>query len=219
MSDNDPISSDDTPALGTTKRSRTDVYEIIATVLLGVATVAIAWSANQSNLWGGTQDKRLAESVRVANDATDSLQLADSVRQLDQLLFIELLAEVSGPDDDFTPRAEQIVDNMSLEGADAVFAWANGEVEAPFQDEVYLDALFTEGAELEQESNVLYDEGVEANTNGDRYVLASTLMAAVLFFAGISTVLSGIRTRQALLGIATVALVGSIGYMLTLPLA
>lgn len=206
-----------TPKAAPSKKA--DIYEIIATVLLGVATIAIAWSANQSNLWSGSQDKLLAQSVRVANDATDSLQNADSVRQLDQLLFIELLGEVPDADSAFTDRAEQIVNNMSEPGAEAVALWAEGAIEAPFSDEAYLDALFSEGAELEQESNDLYDEGVQANTNGDRYVLASTLMATVLFFAGISMVLSGTRTRQALLAIASLSLVGSVIYMLTLPVA
>lgn len=207
----------DAPSSPTEKR--TDVYEIIATILLGVATVAIAWSANQSNLWSGTQDKRLAESVRVTNEATDSLQNGDTTRQLDQLLFIELLGEIEDPEAEFTERAEQIVSNMSAPGADAVIAWGDGEVDAPFEDEAYLDALFAEGEALGAESQALYDEGVQANTNGDRYVLASTLMASVLFFAGISMVLSGRRPRQALLAIASIALIGSVGYMLTLPLA
>jgi len=212
----DAPSSEPAPAESPKK---SDVYEIIATVLLGVATIAIAWSANQSNLWSGSQDKLLAESVRVANDATDSLQNADSIRQLDQLLFIELLGEVPDADSEFTERADQIVGNMSEPGFNAVDAWSAGETDAPFSDEAYLDALFSEGAELEQESDDLYDQGVQANTNGDKYVLAATLMAPVLFFAGISMVLSNRRTRQALLAIATIALVGSIGYMLTLPVA
>lgn len=59
----DAPSSEPTPS-DSSKKS--DLYEIIATVLLGMATVAIAWSANQSNLWSGSQDKLLAESVRVA---------------------------------------------------------------------------------------------------------------------------------------------------------
>ncbi len=209
--------SGDAPAGSTTKKS--DVYEIIATVLLGVATVAIAWSANQSNLWSGIQDKRLAESVRVDNDSVDAFQNADSVRQLDQLLFIELLGEVGESDAELTERAEEILNNMSPGGEEVALAWAEGEIDFPFENEAYLDDLYAEGQELKAEGDALYDEGVEANTNGDNYVLASTMMASVLFFAGISMVLGGTRTRQVLLAIATIALVGSIGYMLTLPIA
>ncbi len=209
--------SGDAPAASTTKKS--DVYEIIATVLLGVATVAIAWSANQSNLWSGIQDKRLAESVRVDNDSVDAFQNADSVRQLDQLLFIELLGEVGESDAELTERAEEILNNMSPGGEEVALAWAEGEIDFPFENEAYLDDLYAEGQELKAEGDALYDEGVEANTNGDNYVLASTMMASVLFFAGISMVLGGTRTRQVLLAIATIALVGSIGYMLTLPIA
>ncbi len=219
MTDHDAPEHDSAgaPAASTTKKS--DVYEIIATVLLGIATVAIAWSANQSNLWSGTQDKRLAESVRVDNDSVDAFQNADSVRQLDQLLFIELLGEVGESDGQLSERAEEILNNMSPGGEEVALAWAEGEIDFPFEDEAYLDDLYAEGQELKAEGDALYDEGVEANTNGDNYVLASTMMASVLFFAGISMVLGGTRTRQVLLAIASIALVGSIGYMLTLPIA
>ncbi len=216
MTDHD-ARPDTTPAPEPAKKS--DVYEIIATVLLGIATVAIAWSANQSNLWSGIQDKRLAESVRVDNDSVDAFQNADSVRQLDQLLFIELLGEVDASDTGLSERAEEILNNMSPGGEEVALAWAEGEIDFPFENEAYLDDLYAEGTELKAEGDALYDEGVEANTNGDNYVLASTMMASVLFFAGISMVLSGTRTRQVLLTIATIALVGSIGYMLTLPVA
>jgi hypothetical protein len=202
-----------------TKR-RSDVYEIIAAVLLGVATVAIAWSANQSNLWGGSQDKLLAQSVRVSNDAVDSFQNGDSIRQLDQLLFVELLIQFdTSTEDDLTEVETQIINNLSETGEEVVSLWADGGTEFPFEEDVYFDALFADGEELSAESDRLYDEAVQANTNGDNYVLASTLMATVLFFAGISMVLNSERVRRVLLGVATLSLVGSIAYMVTLPIA
>ena len=167
-----------------TKR-RFDVYEIIAAVLLGVATVAIAWSANQSNLWGGSQDKLLAQSVRVSNEAVDSFQKGDTTQQLDQLLFVELLIQFDTNDEEnFTGVEEQIFNNLSEAGVAAFDLWAEERTEFPFEEDAYYDSLFAEGEELSAESDRLYDTAVQANTNGDNYVLASTLMATVLFFAG-----------------------------------
>ncbi len=201
-------------------KRRTDIYEIIATVLLAVATVAIAWSANQSNLWSGSQDKLLAQSVRVSNDSVDSLQQGDSIRQLDQLLFVELLIQFDqSEEEDITEVEQQIINNLSPVGEEVVLLWADGESEFPFEEDVYFDSLFADGQQLSDDSDALYDEAVQANTNGDRYVLGSTLMATVLFFAGISMVLNGDRVRRILLGVASVALAGSVVYMVTLPIA
>lgn len=199
-------------------KRRTDIYEIIATVLLGVATVAIAWSANQSNVWGGSQDKLLAESVRVSNESVDALQVGDSTLQLDQILFVELLIQVDQQDGEISELSEQILDTMSEEGRSVTEQWIDGETEQPFADEGYQTALYADGEELQAESDDMYAEAVQSNTNGDRYVLASTLMATVLFFAGISMVLNSERVRRVLLAVASVALTGSVIYMLTLPI-
>lgn len=202
------------------QKRRTNIYEIIATVLLGVATVAIAWSANQSNLWGGSQDKLLAESVRVSNEAVDSFQQGDSIRQLDQLLFVELLIQFNDSDtEEVTEVEQQIINNLSPIGGEVVGLWADGDTEFPFEEDAYLDSLFVDGQALSDESDELYADAVQSNTNGDRYVLGSTLMATVLFFAGISMVLNGHRVRRTLLGVASLALTGSVVYMLTLPVA
>lgn len=65
--------------------------EVVAAVVLGIAAVAITWSTFQSGLWGGQQDEAYTESVREANNAVDQLQAADTVRTLDQSLFVVIL--------------------------------------------------------------------------------------------------------------------------------
>lgn len=216
----DNSTDDQRAADDASQKRRTNIYEIIATVLLGVATVTIAWSANQSSLWGGSQDKLLAESVRVSNESVDSFQQGDSVRQLDQLLFVELLIQVDDSEsEEITEIEQQIINNLSPAGGEVVALWADGETEFPFAEEAYLEALFADGQALSDQSDALYADAVQSNTNGDRYVLASTLMATVLFFAGISVVLNGDRVRRALLAVASLALTGSVVYMLTLPIA
>jgi hypothetical protein len=68
-----------------------NVTELIATLLMGLAAVAIAWSTYQSALWGGQQDEANTESVRHASKVVDLLQVGDRIKALDQLLFIEVL--------------------------------------------------------------------------------------------------------------------------------
>lgn len=195
--------------------------ELVAAVLLGLAAMAIAWCTYQSALWGGQQDEAYTESVRAANEAVDLLQAADTIRALDQTLYVEVLS--SGVCDDGArgdaATCERILANMSDEGTAAIGSWMSGDTANPFESQAYTAALYGEGERARATSDEFFSQGGEANENGDNYELASTALTAVLFFAGISLVLHGSRTRWALLIIAGLLFVVGAGYAVTLPVA
>jgi len=62
-------------------------------------------------------------------------------------------------------------------------------------------------------------EAGEANDNGDEYDLAVTILTAVLFFAGISVVISDSRISWGLLVITTLLLIGATAFVVSLHLA
>jgi hypothetical protein len=198
-----------------------DAVEIFAAVLLGLAAMAIAWSTYQSALWGGQQDEAYTESVREANNAVDQLQAADTIRTLDQSLFVEVLTSGvcsdGGQADDVA--CDQILSNMSDEGAVAVGRWLDGEVSNPFEDSTYLEVLYGPGDAARLTSDEYFADGGAANQHGDNYELVTTILTAVMFFAGISLVIGGIRTRWALLAVATLLFLGSVAYGVSLPIA
>jgi hypothetical protein len=198
-----------------------DVTEFVAALLLGLAAVAIAWSTYQSGLWGGQQDEAYTESVRQANKAVDLLQAADTIRTLDQSLFVEVLT--SGVCDEGEQgdqvACEQVLANMSVEGAAAVDEWSTNVESKPFESPSYVDALYGQGEEAKLVSNQFFDEAGEANENGDNYELASTILTIVMFFAGISVVIVNRHISWAMLSAASLLLVGATGYAVTLPLA
>ena len=195
-----------------------DLLEVIATVVLGVAIMLIAWNALQSSLWGGEQAKATTDAVLTSNAANDSYQLADGVKILDQLLFVEVFT--SGVCDEGEAADEeacdQILNNMSPPGLDAASAWFDGE-QFPFESDAYSTEIYSEADALDVESNEFVVAADQANTNADRYDTASTILATVLFFAGISLVVAWRRLRIVLLGIASVVLLGSAVYVVTLP--
>jgi len=199
-----------------------DMVEVAATVLLGVAAVAIAWATFQSGLWGGQQDEAYTESVREANNAVDLLQVADTVRAFDQSLFVEVLISgvCNGDEPNDEAVCEQVLASMSDEGAAAIEEWLGSERAAsPFDSTTYLEALSTPAEEAKAASERLFAEGAAANENGDNYDLASTILTVVLFFAGIAAVLGDRRVSWALLATAGVLLIGAIAYMISLPWA
>jgi hypothetical protein len=151
-----------------------NVTELIATLLMGLAAVAIAWSTYQSALWGGQQDEANTESVRHASKVVDLLQVGDRIKALDQLLFIEVLTSHTCDGDEQGDRivCEQLLANMSDEGAAAVEDWLNSGDSNLFESPAYLDALYEQGEEAKLVSEQFFDEAGEANENGDEFELA-----------------------------------------------
>ncbi|MEM7094998.1 MAG: hypothetical protein AAF567_18500 [Actinomycetota bacterium] len=225
MTDATATDATETPA----SETETARLELAAAVLLGLATVAIAWAAYQANLWGGLQDKALTESANLTTQAIGSYNEAASLISFDQSLFVEIVlqftrdqasADAADPADtmDVSETIDFLLANMTEEGQAAVNEWFENDLALPFTDEYY-DTFYAAGDELFAQSDERFESGSESNTNGDRYVLVSTFLAAVLFFAGISTVLSEPRIRTGFLGLGALMLLGSVIYLLTLPIA
>ena len=180
--------------------------------------MAIAWATFQAALWGGQQDEAYTESVRAANEAVDLLQSADTTRTLDQTLYAQVLT--SGVCDDGTDSAtcDEVLVAMSGPGRLAVDDWFAGDRTGnPFDSPDYNAALYDSGNEAETTSQAFFEDGGEANQNGDDYELAVTILTVVLFFAGIAVVIKDRTVSWALLGVAGVLLVGAGAYVLVLP--
>jgi hypothetical protein len=64
-----------------------------------------------------------------------------------------------------------------------------------------------------------YEEGTQAKTNDDRYILSTVFFAAVLFFAGISLRLDWPPLRIGVLCLGGAMLLGGAVFVLTLPIA
>lgn len=196
-----------------------DYVELVAAILLGVAAVAIAWSTYQSALWGGIQDEGYTESVREASSAVDLLQAADRIRALDQLVLVEL--QVSGVceegelGDDVS--CDRLLANMSDGGRAAVDVAAAGT--NPFDSPAYVGELYSRGEAARTASDESFAEAGEANEHGDNHELAATILTAVLFFAGIATVLDDRRIALSLISAAGFLLVAGLIYSVTLPVA
>lgn len=194
--------------------------EILAAVLIGLAAMAIAWSAYQNELWSGRQDEGYTESVREANNAVDLLQAADTVRAFDQSVFVQILS--SGVCSDGARQdaiaCDEITAVLSDDGAVAVDRWLAGEGPSPFGS-TYLEALYVEGEAARRASDGFFEEAGTANENGDNFELASTMLTAVMFLAGVSLVVRSRGLRWILLAGGSLLLVTAATYAAMLPWA
>jgi hypothetical protein len=179
--------------------------EVVATVLLSLATLGSTWSAYQAALWSSHQATRFSEAstarTRSEGAATRAVQLAS----LDAGMFIEYVMAVADHRDQV---ARFLFKRFRPEMKVAVDAWlATRPLEnpqappSPFAMAEYsLDAT-RQSRQLGDEADLRFEEARRANQTSDKYVLLTVVFTTVLFFAGIGQKLWRPRTMTILLSI------------------
>ena len=197
--------------------------EIVATVLLSLATVATAWSGYQASRWNGEQAKAFSRAAAARIESTKAAGLADAQTQVDVATFTQWVNA-------YAQRQTQLADfyfaRFRKEFKPAVEAWVatrplrneNAPL-TPFAMPQYRLAARAEAEGLEAQAEVW---STSARTNVQRatnYVLGVVLFAAVLFFAGISTKLRTPALRRVLLGFGLLVFLGTAVWLATFPVS
>lgn len=197
--------------------------EVLATVLIALATIASTWSAYQAARWGGIQTFELADGAaadrRAAELHTNALQLVT----LDTTLFAQYLrAQLEGDPE----LAAVLHERMRPQLRTMVDAWlAAGALKdpaapaTPFDMPGYRHPLEAESRAAHREAARQHRAAMAANTRSDRYVLLTVIFAAVLFFGGVSTKLLAFPTRITLLAAGAALFLLASGVLLTFPVA
>jgi hypothetical protein len=200
--------------------SRDRRVELIAAVMLSIATVVTAWSAYQATRWSGEQaasyvtaSARRTESVRASNRANAQILI-------DVDVYLDWLDAARTDDPELAADLES---RMREEFKPAFEAWrasVPGEEipeGTPFTRPEYVLAEQEKAARLEAEASVEFNNGQEANQVSDNFVLAAVMLASVLFFAGLAGTFDSLRAQLFLLVLGgLMLLVGSI-VVLSLP--
>lgn len=196
--------------------------EIIAGVLLALATIAIAWSGYQATRWSGEQADAYARANTARTESAKAASRAQTLASIDIALFSEWVNATADGDarkaafyrarfrDDFQKPFAQWLALRPLVNPSAA--------KSPFELESYALADDAAASRLTEEAGENTAIAREANQRGDNYVLAAVLFAIVLFFAGISTQLESRQVRAVGLVAAAVILVGGIAWILAMPI-
>jgi hypothetical protein len=197
--------------------------ELIATVLLALATVATAWSGYQASRWNGEQAKAFGRASSARIESTKADGLANAQTQVDVAVFTQWANA-------YALEQEELADfyfaRFRAEFKPAVEAWVatrplrneNAPL-TPFAMPEYELAARAEADRLEAEAegwSTTARENVQRATN---YVLCVVLFAAVLFFAGIATKLRTPALRRVLLGFGLVVFLGTLVWLATFPVS
>ena len=202
---------------------RVERLDIVATILLALATVATAWSGYQASRWNGEQAKAFSRSNIARIESTRASSLADTQSQIDVATFIAWA-------DAYAQKQTRLADfyfkRFRAEFTPAVNAWvatkplqnANAPL-TPFAMPQYRLAARGKADALLAEAEAW---SAKARTNVQRatnYVLCVVLFAAALFFAGMSTKLRARRLQTVLLAIGLVVFVGTLAWIATFPVS
>ncbi len=209
--------------LSATSDERSERLEVVATVLLALATVATAWSGYQASRWNGEQAKAFSRGNAARIESTRASGLADAQSQVDVATFIAW-ADAYAKND--TRLADFYFRRFRAEFRPAVTAWIatkplqNARAPlTPFAMPQYKLAARREADELEAQAEAW---SAKARTNVQRatnYVLCVVLFAAALFFAGMSARLRTRRLRAVLLAFGVIVFVGTLVWMATFPVS
>jgi len=198
------------------------VMELVATLLLAIATLGIAWSGYQGARWSGKQAEEYSASNSARAHANRAATAASQDRTQDLLNFNRWL-EVD------TEGNQQLADlyqrRFRPEFIPAFEAWlASDPVDnpnaesSPLREPQYRLANLERSNELEDQGDKHFENARAATEHTDNYVLTTVFFATVLFFAGISMRFVWLRMRVAVLVLGTIFLAYAIVLVARLPI-
>lgn len=205
------------------ERSALQRFEIVATVLLALATVATAWSSYQATRWNGEQAKTAGRTNALRIDSAKAADRADTLAGIDVTTFTQWV-------DAYANNEEQLKDfyeaRFRKEFQPAFEAWiatdpfVNPDAPlTPFQMPEYVRADDVEAQRLDAEAEVNAAKSRQYIQRASNYVLCVVLFAGALFFAGLSTRFTSRWVRIAVLALGCLVFLGAVGWLVTLPVS
>ena len=200
-----------------------DRLELVAAVLLALATVATAWSGYQSTRWNGEQSKAAARTNALRIDSTKAAGLANTQTEVDVATFTQWINAYAQRQ---TKLTNFYFERFRKEFRPAVEAWVatrplrNPKAPlTPFAMPQYKLATRAEAERLDAQAEVSAADARRDIQRASNYVLGVVLFASALFFAGISTKLASPRIRVAMLALGCVVFLVTAIWLATSPVS
>ena len=195
--------------------------ELLATLLLALATLGTAWAAYQSRQWTGEQSQAYSRATAARIAVNRESAVANRQVQIDVATFLQWVDARAHGDtnlaefyrarfrDEFTPAFDAWLATKPLTSPNAP--------ETPFAMPQYRLEATAEADRLEQQAGQGSDRAKDANERANNYMLAVVLFASALFFAGLSTKLKTRSARLSMLVLSSVLFVATVAWLAALP--
>ncbi len=201
--------------------SRKRKIEVYVAFLMAFATIGAAWASYESSRWGTVQTANFVGANAARVDSTSLSTRGGQEVQVDVALFFQAAnAFASGNMDLF----DFYVERFRPEFRPAFDAWLAMDpltnpnaANTPFELPEYMLDEFVESDALVVEAEAATARAATANQRSDNYILATVVFAAILLFAGISSMFRAEKVRLALVAVATIGFVANSLWVATMP--
>lgn len=197
------------------------LFEVLAVVLLSVATFGSAWCGLQATRWNRTDDHRARDAADLQIDAAREFGLATQYVSYDSAMVAQYAQAVSAGDErlqafyrDSLFRPAFLPTLAQWEAAVA----AGRHPASLVTDEVYLVEQMAPYAATSERAADASAEAARAGRHADGYVLTTLLLAAAAFFAGLTTSFRLRQPQVVLLAGAGVLVVFATARLVSLPI-
>ncbi|HZB39988.1 MAG TPA: hypothetical protein VE487_03435 [Ilumatobacter sp.] len=202
------------------RQSNNRLSEMIAVLLLGVATIGTAWCGYQASRWNQEQGEISRDGSDLRVEGNRQFGLATQAIVYDANLVAQYAKAVVDGDTQLQDFLRSTL--FRAEFLPVVDRWQQAvqDGETPprlLEDREYLDSQLADYQATQAEAEAKDVEAKEAGENGDDYVLLTVLLAAALFFAGVTTSFKMQMARLVLLMFATVLIAYCLSRIATLP--
>ncbi len=190
-------------------------------ITLAVASLLAAWGGYQAGIWSSEKTTAITEAEIKQIDATRATTVGYQEMQIDIAMELNWLRAMHDKNTDLAAFYES---RFSPHLARAFDAWqatdplTNADAPPdPFSMPEYQVPQLQAAAELDEAAHLAFVEAESAGATGDAYVLATLLLAVVLFFAGVSTKIGWRPAQLALLGLSLLLLLYCVRTLGALP--
>jgi hypothetical protein len=197
--------------------------EIVATVLLALATVATAWSGYQSTRWNGEQVKAGGRASALRIDSAKAAALANTQTEVDVATFTQWVNAYAQQQHElagfyfkrfrkeFKPAVNGWIATRPLKNPKAPLT--------PFAMPQYKLAAQAEAEQLDAQAEFFVAQVRRDIQRSSNYVLGVVLFASSLFFAGMSAKLTSPRPRIAMLALGCTVFLATAVWIATSPVS
>jgi hypothetical protein len=201
---------------------RDERVEVVAAVLLSLATVLSAWGAYQATRWGGNQANSYALAAELRSEAATHTTTASRQIEVDTATFIGWSDAALGGDQEL---ADFIEARFRPEFTIAFEEWLGdqppdlGDLPSgtPFDQPEYVLAEHVAAVQKTVQAEEALLDAQNANQTGDDFVLTAVLFASVLFFAGVAARLQPQWLRWTMLVLAVAVFLVGLSIEFSLP--
>lgn len=195
--------------------------EMVAVMLLGIATIGTAWCGYQASRWNQDQGDLSRASSDLRVEANRQFGLATQEIVYDANLVAQYAKAVVDGD----TRLQEFFRTTLFRPAflPVLERWQQAIESGTLppnllEDRDYLDAQLAGYQETQTKAEAIDLESKQAGENGDEYVLITLLLAAALFFAGVTTSFKVHAARLVLISLAAVLIAYCISRIVELPI-